>query len=197
MAHRAKPPRPITRRAASLHADRARLDLGEEFDDPRRAQSAFRGGTIFALQRLDLKQFLAMSTPIRIYFRMDGLPLGGGPATTFRHLDAPQAGPSTPSRRSRGSSVYRRLGMPAFSARSLALDGVSLGAGRQGDWPLAIKSTPSSAPPSGVAPCGSAASSSGRDIRAQREPRLPKAPRVSSPCLEQILRESRVVRNLA
>jgi hypothetical protein len=33
---------------------------------------------------------------------------------------------------SRGSSVYRRLGMPAFSARSLALDGVSLGAGRQG-----------------------------------------------------------------
>ena len=33
---------------------------------------------------------------------------------------------------SRGSSVYRRLGMPAFSARSLALDGVSVGAGRQG-----------------------------------------------------------------
>jgi hypothetical protein len=36
----------------------ARLDLGEEFDDPRTAQSAFRGGTIFALQRVDLKGIL-------------------------------------------------------------------------------------------------------------------------------------------
>src|SRR5271167_901470 len=46
------------RRAASLHADRARLDLGEEFDDPGTAQFAFRGGTIFALQRVDLKGIL-------------------------------------------------------------------------------------------------------------------------------------------
>src|SRR5271163_3666219 len=46
------------RRAASLHADRARLDVGEEFDDPGTAQSAFRGGTIFALQRVDLKAIL-------------------------------------------------------------------------------------------------------------------------------------------
>ena len=40
-----------------------------------------------------------MSTPIRIYFGMDGLPLGGAPATTFRQLDVPWAGPSTSSRR--------------------------------------------------------------------------------------------------
>jgi hypothetical protein len=51
VAHRAKPPRPTMRRAASLHADRARLDLGEEFDDPGTAQFTFRGRTIFALQR--------------------------------------------------------------------------------------------------------------------------------------------------
>jgi hypothetical protein len=37
---------------------RPRLDVGEEFDDPRTAQSAFRGGTIFALQRVDLKAIL-------------------------------------------------------------------------------------------------------------------------------------------
>src|SRR5271163_3616389 len=46
------------RRAASLHADRARLDLGEEFDDPGTAQFTFRGGTMFALQRVDLKGIL-------------------------------------------------------------------------------------------------------------------------------------------
>src|SRR6202046_5425523 len=39
-----------------------------------------------------------MSTPIRICFGMDGLPLGGAPATTFRQLDVPWAGPSTSSR---------------------------------------------------------------------------------------------------
>src|ERR1700735_3602425 len=65
-----------------------------------------------------------MSTPIRIYFGMDGLPLGGAPATTFRQLDVPWAGPSTSSRAG-GSSACRRFRLPAFSARSLALDGVS------------------------------------------------------------------------
>jgi hypothetical protein len=39
-------------------ASESTLDLGEEFDDPRTAQSAFRGGTIFALQRVDLKGIL-------------------------------------------------------------------------------------------------------------------------------------------
>ena len=65
-----------------------------------------------------------MSTPIRIYFGMDGLPLGGAPATTFRHLDVPWAGPSTSSRAG-GSSVSTLSGcLRSLRARS-ALDGVS------------------------------------------------------------------------
>jgi len=52
----------------------------------------------------------------------------------------------------RGSSGFRRLGMPVFSARSPALDGVSWVQGGEVEnavgrcWPLATKSTPSSAP---------------------------------------------------
>src|SRR3984957_13551201 len=98
VAHRAKPPRPIMRRAASLHADRARLDLGKEFDDPRTAQFTFRGGTIFALQRVDLKGILG-----DVDANSDIFPHGRSPSwwrssDHLSALDAPTVGPSPSSR---------------------------------------------------------------------------------------------------
>ena len=98
VAHRAKPPRPIMRRAASLHADRARLDLGEEFDDPRTAQFTFRGGTIFALQRVDLKGILGDVDANSAISPRGRPPSWWRSSDHLSALDAPTVGPSTSSR---------------------------------------------------------------------------------------------------
>jgi hypothetical protein len=112
------------RRAASLHADRARLDLGEEFDDPRTTQSAFRGGAVFALQRVDLKAILG-----NVDANSDIFPHGQPPSwwRSGDHLSALRCplGGAVHIIKGEALSGFRRLGMPVLSARSLALDRVS------------------------------------------------------------------------
>ena len=125
VAHRAKPPRPIMRRAASFHADRARLDLGEKFDDPRTAQFTFRGGTIFALQRVDLKGILG-----DVDANSDIFPHGRPPSwwRTSDHLSALRCPLGGAVHIIKGGRLFRVVDafgcLCSLRARS-ALDGVS------------------------------------------------------------------------
>src|SRR5271156_4783627 len=112
------------RGAASLHADRARLDLGEEFDDPGTAQFTFRGGTIFVLQRVNLKGILG-----NVDANSDIFPHGRPPSwwRSSDHLSALRCplGGAVHIIKGGRSSVFDAFGcLRSLRARS-ALDGVS------------------------------------------------------------------------
>src|SRR5271156_2190679 len=109
------------RRAASLHADRARLDVGEEFDDPGTAQFAFRGGTIFALQRVDLKVILGDVDANSDIFPHGRPPSWWRSSNHLSALDAPTVGPSTSSR------VGALRGVDAFGRLRSLLAGAGVG----------------------------------------------------------------------
>jgi Transposase DDE domain group 1 len=102
-------------------ASESTLDLGEEFDDPRTAQSAFRGGTIFALQRVDLKAILG-----NVDANSDIFPHGRPPSwwRSSDHLSAlrcPVGGAVHIIKEGKGAIRWTRLSCHSFAANAVRL----------------------------------------------------------------------------
>ena len=63
MAHRHQFAPPVMRRAAGLHPDQARLDLGEKLEHPRSRELARHDAPVLALKSVNMKIVLGQIDP--------------------------------------------------------------------------------------------------------------------------------------